>query len=67
MNSDHQPIPLILKFDDWPAQDRGAWASLFTSSTFFGDGGACTLVGRYARDSPAGLRTVAILRPANRP
>jgi integrase/recombinase XerD len=33
-------IPLVLKFDDWPPEDRAAWSALFQSQGFLEDEGA---------------------------
>ncbi|PSL17727.1 tyrosine-type recombinase/integrase [Shimia abyssi] len=35
------PIPLVLKYEDWPQADRSAWDALFSVSEWFGDSGAC--------------------------
>lgn len=33
-------FPLVLKFDDWPPEDRAAWSALFQSQGFLDDEGA---------------------------
>lgn len=34
-------IPLVLKFEDWPATDREAWGALFVPGRLFEDEGLC--------------------------
>lgn len=35
------PIPLVLKFEDWPRADKAAWNSLFTPGDIFDGQGPC--------------------------
>lgn len=35
------PIPLVLKFEDWPRADKAAWDSLFTPGDIFDGQGPC--------------------------
>lgn len=34
-------IPLVLKFDDWPVEDKRAWDALFDAEDIFSDTGTC--------------------------
>jgi len=34
-----EPVPLLLKFEDWPQADRSAWEQLFTHAKFLEDTG----------------------------
>jgi hypothetical protein len=36
----HPPVPLVLKFADWPEADRSAWDRLFRSAGLFDEDGA---------------------------